>query len=532
MNYTLGMAMTVTALTINAHGIQARGLEDSIQWTTDGGGNGHWYLTVYAENGICWSDAYNQAMKLGGYLVTITSQAEQEFVADNSDKSMRAWLGGTKSSGSWEWVTSEPWDFTNWHPVAPNGDGPALGKDYGANHALWDDMANCNQHPSFIVEFDYLAPDGEDCNENGVSDIEDIANQTSMDCDQNGVPDECQPDCDGDGWIDVCDNDGDIDGDGIPDNCETDCNANGIPDDYEIEQGIVGDCNGNNIPDDCDISSNTSEDTNSNGIPDECETDCNSNGIEDADDISSGASYDCNGNGVPDECDVVDGCMFDCNMNGVPDSCDIAGGFSSDNNANGVPDECECIADINGDDEVNIHDLLALIGYWGSSGPIGDLNADGTVSIHDLLILVAGWGECTNVPCNPEPPIAGAVQWSIEEGGNGHWYATVLTESLCWSDAKIAAEVLGGYLVTITSSNEQAFVASASDSTNWSWMGGQKVVSSWQWVTGEEWNFTNWFPGEPNGDGNYLAKYYGANHPLWNDQSNCNVLPSYIIEFD
>ncbi|UCG33216.1 MAG: hypothetical protein JSU68_01015 [Phycisphaerales bacterium] len=41
-----------------------------------------------------------------------------------------------------------------------------------------------------------------DCNENGVSDADDLA--TVGDCDGNGVPDECQADADGDGVIDAC----------------------------------------------------------------------------------------------------------------------------------------------------------------------------------------------------------------------------------------------------------------------------------------------------------------------------------------
>lgn len=45
-----------------------------------------------------------------------------------------------------------------------------------------------------------------DCNENGIGDGQDIADGTSEDCDDNGVPDECEPDTDGDGVGDVCDN--------------------------------------------------------------------------------------------------------------------------------------------------------------------------------------------------------------------------------------------------------------------------------------------------------------------------------------
>lgn len=43
-----------------------------------------------------------------------------------------------------------------------------------------------------------------DCNLNGVGDGQDIADGISEDCDNNGVPDECESDRDGDGLIDRC----------------------------------------------------------------------------------------------------------------------------------------------------------------------------------------------------------------------------------------------------------------------------------------------------------------------------------------
>jgi hypothetical protein len=56
------------------------------------------------------------------------------------------------------------------------------------------------------------------------------------------------------------------------------------------------------------------------------------------------------------------------------------------------------------------------------------------------------------------------VQWSVADGGNGHYYEVVsVPESIIWSDAKIAAEASGGYLATITSSQENEFVFNLTD---------------------------------------------------------------------
>jgi len=53
-----------------------------------------------------------------------------------------------------------------------------------------------------------------------------------------------------------------------------DCNNNGLPDECEIDGGTAEDCNENGVPDVCDIADGTSEDANGNGIPDECEDEC------------------------------------------------------------------------------------------------------------------------------------------------------------------------------------------------------------------------------------------------------------------
>ncbi len=123
-----------------------------------------------------------------------------------------------------------------------------------------------------------------DCNQNGIPDECDITEMTSSDINENGIPDECEGivDCNGnfipdDEEIANCDGDpacGDCDQDAEPDECSfdvTDCDASGLSDECEIAEALVEDCNSNAIPDDCDIADMTSSDINQNGVPDECE---------------------------------------------------------------------------------------------------------------------------------------------------------------------------------------------------------------------------------------------------------------------
>ncbi len=70
---------------------------------------------------------------------------------------------------------------------------------------------------------------------------------------------------------------------------------------------LVGslDCNGNGVPDECDINSTTSNDCDLNNVPDECELpyiDCNTNSIPDTCDIFDGTSVDIDADRIPDEC--------------------------------------------------------------------------------------------------------------------------------------------------------------------------------------------------------------------------------------
>ncbi len=262
-----------------------------------------------------------------------------------------------------------------------------------------------------------------DCNGNGIFDLCDIAAGTSLDCNSNGIPDECDPleDCNGNGIFDSCDiadgtsedcnangipdecERGDCNGNGIPDECETDCNRNGVPDDCDIADGTSEDCDGNGVPDECQPEDDCNgdgipdqcapgEDCNGNGVPDECDTDCNGNGVPD----ECEPFEDCNDNGVPDECDIADGFSVDCNGDGTPDECDIANG-AFDCNANGIPDECEgVIGDLSDDGVVETTDLLLLLGNWGNCSHCddcyADIDCDCVVGTLDLIILLGNWG--------------------------------------------------------------------------------------------------------------------------------------------
>jgi hypothetical protein len=102
-----------------------------------------------------------------------------------------------------------------------------------------------------------------------------------------------------------------------------------------------------------------------------------------------------------------------------------------------------------------------------------------------------------------------AVQVTGVAGPGGHTYDLVENHNIDWSHANSAAQGSGGYLVTINSAAEQAFVENLLASNNPSageyWIGMTKTpggqLSGYSWITGAQTTYQHWLPGEPNNFG-------------------------------
>ncbi len=114
----------------------------------------------------------------------------------------------------------------------------------------------------------------------------------------------------------------------------------------------------------------------------------------------------------------------------------------------------------------------------------------------------------------------------------------IFTVSLSWFDAYTYCNELGGHLITITSKNEQTFLETYMNSQNYTsrtWLGGYDDGSGFKWVTGEDFEYSNWYPGEPNHDGgtgyflatNHDKSYFG----LWHDNTPF-ITRYFICEWD
>lgn len=108
---------------------------------------------------------------------------------------------------------------TGTDPMNPDSDGDGIVDGAELSNGF-DPCDPCDPNPSSPG----CPPQGSDCNGNSALDICDVANGTSADCDENNIPDECQPDCDFDACADACE---------IICGSQLDANENGIPDDCE-----------------------------------------------------------------------------------------------------------------------------------------------------------------------------------------------------------------------------------------------------------------------------------------------------------
>jgi len=139
-------------------------------------GTGHYYEFV-SDAGVSWTSAKSNAANrtlygLQGYLVTITSSGENDFLT--TKVSGTAWIGASDADveGMWKWVTGpepgSPLVYTNWASGEPNNSGG--NEDYA--HMMswttpagkWNDLADgggSGQYAStgYMVEYGGISGD-------------------------------------------------------------------------------------------------------------------------------------------------------------------------------------------------------------------------------------------------------------------------------------------------------------------------------------------------------------------------------------
>lgn len=119
--------------------------------------NGHTYYLLDAQS---WQDSENEAVSLGGHLVTVSDADEQNWVFSTfgafGSAHRSLWIGLTDSAveGAFAWISGEAVTYTNWAPFEPNDF--ATGEDFvhmlrtdngfGAPAGLWNDIVSPNTY--------------------------------------------------------------------------------------------------------------------------------------------------------------------------------------------------------------------------------------------------------------------------------------------------------------------------------------------------------------------------------------------------
>jgi len=202
--------MNRTAIAAMIAAVAGTAVAQPVQWRVEDGGNGHWYEVLVAAPYTSWSQAGAIASARGGYLATVTSAAEWSFVKQVSNQSdawigpdsiCGPWLGGyqnrndpdhSEPTGGWQWVTGEPFSFTDWGGGEPNNDCGGVVEDYlcmwDVGNPRWNDLGDpssgCNVSiRAAVIEF------SADCNNDGIVDKGQILAGDLPDTNNNGIPD-------------------------------------------------------------------------------------------------------------------------------------------------------------------------------------------------------------------------------------------------------------------------------------------------------------------------------------------------------
>jgi hypothetical protein len=145
----------------------------------------------------------------------------------------------------------------------------------------------------------------------------------------------------------------------------------------------------------------------------------------------------------------------------------------------------------------------------------------------------------------PEP-------WRHVDGSYHYYDAVSVPGGVDWSRAYDSARALGGYLATLTSPEENAFVFGLTDADGlWSqgqhglvgpWIGARQPAGSqepdggWRWITGELCTYANWSDEEPDNEGGAdvagFGEVPGTMASSWNDRSvSDTVVTGFVAEF-
>jgi len=511
-------------------------------------GTGNFYEFIAVEN-ITWQEAKAAAEArslngINGYLATVTSQAENDFIASKLEGF--GWMGASdeEEEGTWKWVTGpeagmEFWRgngsgmatngmYFNWSIGEPNdfiSSGSPEGEDYGhfSNSGQWNDYpaSGLGFIEGYVVEYggvggcvpdfaddativitvtesvdecddDTEAPQifavFEDGSQILASELNSILEGVLFECDERPsfeliVSDNCDPDAafvSGGNSITVND-----DGTStfVASSTARDASGNETVVEYSYTfadtKAPMLDCSGDAQSftlDVCGLITLTPEDL----------------GITATDNCSENVTISLNQSAFEGagNTEIV---VTAVDENGNEETCTIA--LTLENNPDAITVTVNDDNFMVSEGETITFNVLA-----------NDMASDGSaLEVQDLVLANPDDGTLVNngdgtYDFTPADGFVGEViltyvakseDASLFFEGTGNFYEFIAANGITWQEAKLAAEAqtlngVSGYLVTVTSQEENDFILSKLEGQGW--MGGSDVAvdDEWRWVTGPE----------------------------------------------
>ncbi len=199
-------------------------------------------------------------------------------------------------------------------------------------------------------------------------------------------------------------------------------------------------------------------------------------------------------------------------------------------------------------------------GYNSTTGVL-TISGDAPASTYQTALRQVTYSNSSGDPDLTAREITFSIGSGLAFPDNGHFYEFVAGTNPNWNDAKSTADNkslfgLQGYLATITSAAENAFVFNKLQGNGWLGATDTADEGTWEWVTGPEAGtvfcigtgtcvssggaYTNWDGGEPNQSGNedyaHMIGNTALNESFWNDLpvnggTGNYVVQGYVVEY-
>jgi len=243
---------------------------------------------------------------------------------------------------------------------------------------------------------------------------------------------------------------------------------------------------------------------------------------------------------------------------------------------------------VTGEDTLGFTAQSGISGSYNSSTGVLTLSGAASVSTYEAALRTVTYRNSNGAsPSTADRVVTFALgDKGLPFAGTGHFYEYV-GGTMTWQNARNAAAArryfgLTGYLVTVTSGGENAFVAAKLSGQGWMGAGDAAAANVWRWMTGPEgleaggqgryffaqsggggsptvglrvdqagssctqpsdcesgvctsgtcYNYANWNSGEPNNYG--AGEQYGhfLTNGLWNDYAyNNGAINGYVVEY-